>query len=81
MTEILAPSGHDTPSGHLADNVAGFADLLRRSGMKLGLETTSLAAQALATIDMRDRRQANAAQSAAMERTHRARAPPDAARA
>lgn len=79
MTEILAPSGHDTPSGHLADNVAGFADLLRRSGMKLGLETTSLAAQALATIDMRDRRQAKAALSAAMVQNRRDRALFDAA--
>ena len=58
-----------TPSiaaGHLADNIAGFADLLRRSGMALGFDSTSLAAQALSRVDLADRRQVKAALGAVL---------------
>lgn len=61
------------PAGHLADNVAGFTALLRRAGMKLGFDATALAAEALALVDLRDRRQARAALSAALLHHHRDR--------
>lgn len=61
-------------AGHLADNIAGFADLLRRSGMALGFDSAGLAAEALATVDMTDRRQAKAALSAALVKNRRDRA-------
>ena len=53
-------------AGHLADNIAGFADLLRRSGMALGYESTSLASQALSRVDLADRRQVKAALGAVL---------------
>ena len=75
MTGINASSPPTAiPAGHLADNIAGFADLLRRSGMALGFDSTSLAAQALSRVDMQDRRQVKAALGAVLINHRRDRA-------
>ena len=63
MSVSHAPS---IAAGHLADNIAGFADLLRRSGMALGFDSTRLAAQALSRVDLADRRQVKAALGAVL---------------
>lgn len=83
---MAAPSAPSTTpqaapfvAGHLADNVAGFTALLRRSGMALGFESAARAAQALSVVDLRDRRQAKAALSAALLHHRKDRALFDAA--
>lgn len=63
---MSAPHAPTIAAGHLADNIAGFADLLRRSGMALGYDSTSLAAQALSRVDLADRRQVKAALGAVL---------------
>ena len=75
----LYPSKTNPPAGHLVDNIVGFADLLRRSGMKLGLESASHAAQALNCVNLRDRREVKAALSAALLQNWRDRTLFDAA--
>ena len=74
MSVSHAPSAPSIAAGHLADNIAGFADLLRRSGMALGFDSTRLAAQALSHVDLADRRQVKAALGAVLINHRRDRA-------
>lgn len=53
-------------NGALAANILAFARLLRRTGLPIGVSESLAAMQALATIDLADRRQVHAALRAVM---------------
>jgi uncharacterized protein with von Willebrand factor type A (vWA) domain len=61
-------SDHPTgqPAGAISSNVMHFARLLRRAGLPVGPADMLAAAQALACVDIGDRRQMRAALAATM---------------
>ena len=58
------------PGGALAANLLAFGRLLRRAGVPVGPAATRAAAEALALVDIADRRQVHAALRSVMVRRH-----------